>query len=873
MTPERWRQIEELCHAALARPEAERGPFLEKACAGDPALRHEVASLLAHQDAGSFMESPALEAAARALAQDDSLLRRAAEIDPKRTGTTVSHYRILERLGGGGMGVVYKAQDTTLGRQVALKFLAGAPGLGTASAALVGDAMLEPAAFERFQREARAAAALNHPNICTIYEIGEHAGQPFIAMEFLEGCTLKHRIESAPMELEELLDFAIQVADGLDAAHSKGIVHRDIKPANLFLTRRGQAKILDFGLAKQSLTKGQPGAAGLSGQLTMDANDADLTSPGAAIGTVAYMSPEQVLGKPLDARSDLFSLGVVLYEMATRTQPFRGEATAAIFDFILRRAPVSPLRLNPNVPAKLEEIITKSLEKDPRLRYQNASGLLSDLHRLKRDVTSGRHSALPEVAELGLFDAPSREPGSAARAGKGLGVAVLSFSDLSPAQDQQYFCEGMAEEIMNALVRVEGIRVASRTSAFRAKQEGGGLQAIARALSVGHVLEGSVRTSGNRLRVTAQLTDVKSGFQLWSERYDREYADVFAIQDEIAAGVVEAVKAQLAPGDRTIRARPHAGNLEAYRSFLKGQFLRFRMEDIAGATRAFNEAIRLDPSYAPSWVGLAEVTVITAIYGLVPAREAYAAAKESLSTAASLEGESVDGIYVKGLVAYGERDWPLWEASLRRALQLQPAHIRALCVFGLVLCARQRFAEAMDPLRRACEADPLAAYPRAMTGAGLVAARKPQEAERYFEEALSLEKDHVIALWGSCMAKVALGRFEEGIVAAHHAATVSHRGPFYLGLLGWALAAAGRTTEARALLQELHARPVGAPAVVSEAWLLAALGDTGGAFEVLAQAEQESQTFLCFLGYPGFDPLRKDPRFAALLRRFGLRPV
>ncbi len=453
-----------------------------------------------------------------------------------------------------------------------------------------------------------------------------------------------------------------------------------------------------------------------------------------------------------------------------------------------------------------------------------------------------------------------------------LSIAVLPFSDMSAAKDQEDLCEGMAEEIMNALMGIDGFRVASRTSAFRAGRSGDDLVAIARALSVGHVLEGSVRTASGRLRVTARLTDVATGYQLWSERFDREAVDVFAIQDEISAGVVAAVKARLSPAARTIQARPQAVNLDAYRSYLKGRHLR-GIEDFAGAVRAFEEAVRLDPAHAPSWTGLAEITVLSAHMGMIQPRAACTAARKMLATARELQGESADGLHVEAFAAFLERDWDAMEKAWRRAIELQHDHVLALGSFAVTLCGRRRLAEALSLFKRAKEADPLASFPYMLAGWGLLLCGKPEEALREIDDALTFQKDDASAIASSCMANIALGRFEEGIRAGERGVFVSYRAPYFLGTLGWALAVAGRDDEARAILAELRARPAGAPTAVTEAWVLGALAMIDDAFDVLSRAEEEHQGLLCYTGLPGFDPFRSDARFTALLRRLGFAPA
>ncbi len=739
-------------------------------------------------------------------------------------GKTISHYKILGKIGEGGMGVVYKAEDTKLKRTVALKFLPM-------------ELLQDEEAKERFQQEAQAAAALDHPNICTVHEINEAEGQTFIAMAYVSGKSLKEKIVDGPLEIEDALDISIQVAEGLQAAHEKGIIHRDIKPANVMLTDRGQVKIMDFGLAK--LTWG-----------------VDLTKTATIMGTVAYMSPEQAKGEQVDHRTDIWSLGCVLYEMLTSERPFKTSHDQAVIHAILSTEPQNLSAFRPEIPSEIESIVARALAKNPDSRYRNAKNAADDLKSIRHKIRKKSSDKKP----------PDPKPS----------IAVLPFVNMSADPEQEYFCDGIAEELINALSHLEGLRVIARTSSFAFKGKNEDIRTIGKKLDVQSLLEGSVRKSENKLRITAQLIDVADGSHLWSERYDRELEDVFAIQDEISATIVANLKIKLSTSEKLHAINRHSTNIDAYDAYLRGVFFhnKFTESWLEKAIASYEKAISLDPDYALAYTALAESHLFFSLIGDLTLKDVVSKMREFIQKALDLDPNFAEAHMMEATMAF-YHDWDRKTAAkeFKKALELNPNSTKTIARYAIYLmCYERKYEEALKLVDRAVELDPLDLHVKTYRVWVYCFLRKLDEARKQAQEIVEIEPNFPFGYYWLGIVYGYQGDYGKAVEKLEEALRLGGRTLCNLGVLGYHYGKAGRRKEAEGLTAELEQRAK--QGYGSASWLARVylgLGDTDKVFEWLERAYDEHNLSLFYIpSEPLFAGLRSDPRFIDLMKRMGL---
>ena len=794
-------------------------------------------------------------------------------------GETVTHYRILDKIGEGGMGVVYRAEDTRLGRQVAVKFL---------SAKLIQD----PSALERFQREAKAASALNHPHICALYDIGQKGDLPFLVMELLDGTTLRNRIHGQPLPLDTLLEYSTQIADALDTAHARGIIHRDVKSANIFVTERGQIKMLDFGLAKLE----QPSTGPIDPFADTRLAAMQRTEIGQQLGTLSFMSPEQARGEEVDARTDLFSFGVVLYEMATGREPFTGRTSALVVDALLNSTPSRPSEANPSMPVELEHIITKALEKDRDLRYQTAAELRADLRRLRRETDSARTRA---ISARGTGVAPPAKTPGARRFGMPAitaaaavvvavlataaylmwprtvstidSIAVLPFTTTGPAADTEYLTDGITETLINGLSQLPDLKVIARSVVFRYKDRKDDAQQIGRDLNVRAVVTGRITVRGDRLSIQADLMNVDSGTQIWGDQYNRPASDLIAVQEQIASDILEKLRPRISGEDKKRATRRYTENAEAYQVYLQGRYHwnKGTIEGYKKAIEYFQQAIGRDPKYALAYAGLADSHLLLGSYWVESLPEARAAAEQALAIDPSLAEAHIALGHIKMLLDW---DWTAAEREFTQGISLNQASALAHNQFAMFLAARGRVQDAITEVRRAQDLDPLSSIVNSDLGWYLLYAGQVSEAIAQFRKTLEFDDTSVSAHRGLGIALSESGRHDDALTELRRALTLAENSPVIMGHLGAAQARAGRRADAAATLKDMEAlaaREYVPSSALAE--IAAALGDKERALELLERAHAEHDFAMATIGVvPWFKPLAGEARFVALKEKIGL---
>ena len=745
-----------------------------------------------------------------------------------RQALVAGKYRVLGELGRGGMGVVYRAEDTTLKRPVALKFLSE-------------DLSASPAARARFLREAQAAAALDSPHVCTVYEAGEAEGRTFIAMAFIEGHSLKQRLAQGPLTVEEALAFARQIAEGLAEAHSRRIVHRDIKPANIMLAGGRQAKITDFGLARVEGT-------------------AETTRTGGVLGTLAYMSPEQAQGLQTDQRTDIWSLGCVIYEMLAGRAPFSPSPGQADLYALLHADPQPVTSFRADTPTRFAAVVDRCLQKDPRRRYPDGASLLDDL----KAVTLGVAAPAPQVELRAAV--PS--------------IAVLPFVDMSPEQNQEFFGEGIAEELIHALARIQGLRVVARTSAFALKNKGLDVREIARVLNVDAVLEGSIRAAGTRLRITAQLINVADGFHLWSERFDRDAGDIFAIQDELSAAIVEHLRISLHVGERAALQQRSTGDHEAYNLYLKGLYFlaRPRPDLLQKALGFFQDALARDPGFAKPYAGIATVFAMLGNFNFAKPTEAWPKAKAAIEKALALDDRLPEAHVIAASVAFWyEWDWIAAEASYNRVLALNPGNAFAHGDYAWYLVNRRRYDEALSQIKVAIDLDPLMPLFYGWSVGLHCAAGRLDEALRDFERAKDIDPTFGLPYFHAGMTYFLKGMPEKAIEVLQEGVKIAAHPGWAEGMISMIRIRQGRRDEVRHVVDGMIAmRPRVNVSCMALGWAVSVLGDLDGAYQWIERAIEERDTLVGFVHIytPLLAPeLTSDSRYAALLDRLNLSDV